>query len=147
MGKKDIEKYQFKKGNKFGKGRPKQLVSTILASLKEEGELVTRSLVSQTYQVLLSLPQKKLAIIARDAEQPMINRIVAKEMLGKKGFEIVEKMLDRANGKPTNMQEIIQETITTEEDLTKLTTDELKRRIQEAADADNQDTEDTAGDS
>lgn len=34
-----------------------------------------------------------------------------------------------------------------EEDLTKLTLDELKRRIQEAADADNQDTEDTAGDS
>ena len=36
---------------------------------------------------------------------------------------------------------------TTEEDLTKLTTDELKRRIQEAAKEDNQDTEDTAGDS
>ena len=36
---------------------------------------------------------------------------------------------------------------TTEEDLTKLTTDELKRRIQEAAKEDNQGTEDTAGDS
>ena len=34
-----------------------------------------------------------------------------------------------------------------EEDLTKLSTDELKRRIQEAAKEDNQDTEDTAGDS
>jgi len=34
-----------------------------------------------------------------------------------------------------------------EEDLTKLTTDELKRRIQEAAKEDIQDTEDTAGDS
>lgn len=34
-----------------------------------------------------------------------------------------------------------------EEDLTKLSTDELKRRIQEAAKEDNQDTEDTEGDS
>ncbi len=34
-----------------------------------------------------------------------------------------------------------------EEDLTKLSTDELKRRIQEASKEDNQDTEDTAGDS
>ena len=34
-----------------------------------------------------------------------------------------------------------------EEDLTKLSTDELKRRIQEAAKENNQDTEDTAGDS
>ena len=36
---------------------------------------------------------------------------------------------------------------TSEEDLTKLSTDELKRRIQEAAKEDNQDTEDTEGDS
>ncbi len=36
---------------------------------------------------------------------------------------------------------------TLEEDLTKLSTDELKRRIQEAAKEDNQDTEDTEGDS
>lgn len=82
------------------KGRPKKLVSTILAELKEEGELVTRSLVEQTYQVLMSLTQEQLTRIASDKKQPMINRIVSKEMLGKKGFEIIEKMMDRANGKP-----------------------------------------------
>ena len=85
-------------------------MSSILATLKKDGELVTRSLVEQTYQILLSLTQDQLTKIASDKKQPMINRIVAKEMLGKKGFEIIEKMMDRANGKPTQVQDITQET-------------------------------------
>lgn len=86
-------------------GRPKKLVTSILAELKEEGELVTRHLVEQTYQVLMSLTQEQLTRVASDKGQPMINRIVAKEMLGKKGFEIIEKMMDRANGKAVQKTE------------------------------------------
>jgi len=122
MGKKDIIEHQFKKGNKMSKGRPKKLVSSILASLQEEGELVTRSLVEQTYQVLLSLTQEQLTKVASDKKQPMINRIVAKEMLGKKGFEIIEKMMDRANGKPTTINESVVKvdaTVKTDEELDK----------------------------
>jgi len=107
---------KFKKGNDKGKkfsstnqpeknGRPKKLVSSILAQLKEEGELVTKNLVEQTYQVLMSLTQDQLTRVASDKDQPMINRIVAKEMLGKKGFEIIEKMMDRANGRPMQQTE------------------------------------------
>ena len=111
MGKKDIIEHQFKKGNKMSKGRPKKLVSSILAQLKEEGELVTKSIVEQTYQVLMSLTQEQLIRIGSDKEQPMINRIIAKEMLGKKGFEIIEKMMDRANGRPMQTSEVRQENI------------------------------------
>ena len=111
MGKKDIVEHQFKKGNKMSKGRPKKLVSSILAQLKEEGELVTKSIVEQTYQVLMSLTQEQLIRIGSDKEQPMINRIVAKEMLGKKGFEIIEKMMDRANGRPMQTSEVKQDMI------------------------------------
>lgn len=99
----------FKKGESGNpKGRPKKLVSSILAGLKEEGELVTRTMVEQTYQVLMSLTQSQLSTIANDKEQPMINRIVSKEMLSKKGFEIIEKMMDRANGKATQVKDITQ---------------------------------------
>jgi len=87
-------------------GRPKKLVTQILDSLKEEGELVTKQMVQQTYQVLMSLTQEQLTNIAKDGKQPMINRIVAKEMLSKKGFDIIERMLDRANGKATQNQDI-----------------------------------------
>jgi len=113
MAKKDIIKHQVKKGQVLNpNGRPKKLVSSILADLKNKGELVTRHMVTETYQVLMSLNEEQLKEITNDKEQPMINRIVAKEMLSKKGFDIIEKMMDRANGKALVMQEILQENIT-----------------------------------
>ena len=113
MAKKDIIKHQVKKGQVLNpNGRPKKLVSSILADLKNKGELVTRHMVTETYQVLMSLNEEQLKEIANDKEQPMLNRIVAKEMLSKKGFDIIEKMMDRANGKAMIMQEISQDVTT-----------------------------------
>ena len=131
----------FKKGHDKGKdtqfsstnqpkknGRPKKLVSKILETLKEDGELVTRQLVQQTYQVLLSLTQEQLIKIAGDKTQPMINRIVSKEMLSKKGFEIIEKMLDRANGRPTQMH---QQSIDMKVSKESLTDEEIEERLRQ----------------
>jgi len=128
MGKKDIVKYQFKKGNKKGKGRPKKLLTKILETLKEDGELVTRQLVQQTYQVLLSLSEDQLKTIANDKKQPMINRIVSKEMLGKNGFETIEKMLDRANGRATQMH---QQSIDMKVSKDSLTDEEIEERLRQ----------------
>ena len=112
-GKSGNEKTVFKQGQTGNpNGRPKKLVSSILADLKNKGELVTRHMVTETYQVLMSLNEEQLKEIANDKEQPMLNRIVAKEMLSKKGFDIIEKMMDRANGKATIMQEISQDVTT-----------------------------------
>jgi len=108
-----IKEHEWKQGESGNpNGRPKKLVSSILADLKNKGELVTRHMVTETYQVLMSLNEEQLKEITNDKEQPMINRIVAKEMLSKKGFDIIEKMMDRANGKAMIMQEISQDVTT-----------------------------------
>jgi hypothetical protein len=52
------------------------------------------------------MPQDDLKKLVEDKECPMLFRICASNILGKKGFEIVEKMLDRAIGKPTTKTEI-----------------------------------------
>ena len=58
----------------------------------------------------------------------MINRIVSKEMLSKKGFEIIEKMLDRANGRPTQMH---QQSIDMKVSKDSLTDEEIEERLRQ----------------
>jgi hypothetical protein len=130
-GKSGNEKTVFKQGQTGNpNGRPKKLVSSILADLKDKGELVTRHMVTETYQVLMSLNEEQLKEITNDKEQPMINRIVAKEMLSKKGFDIIERMMDRANGKAMMISESMHNVeVTPELDLSKLTDDELRAYI------------------
>ena len=100
----------FKKGQSGNpKGRPKKMVSKILDQLREQGEQVTRNMIKNIYQVFLSLPQKKLSEISKDKTYPMMYRILAGEMLGDRAFDIMEKMIDRANGKALVMQEITQD--------------------------------------
>lgn len=56
---------------------------------------------------LVNLPQDMLEKLVKDKKQPMIVRIVIRNMLhSTKGFEILEKMLDRGIGKPTQTQNV-----------------------------------------
>ena len=68
-------------------------------------EEVTPAQVKSVFAYLLNLKISELEEITKDKEQPAINRIVAKNMLGGKGFEIIEKMLDRAHGKALQTNE------------------------------------------
>lgn len=94
---------KFKKGKSGNpKGRPKKLVSSVIAELKNKGhEEVDKSAVKQVYQYLIGLSQEELTKMANDKDTPMLFRIISKSVLGKKGFEIIETMLDRAHGKAT----------------------------------------------
>lgn len=81
-------------------GRPKKFVHTVLDDLKKEGyEGIKKTQVEDVYKNMISLSEDKLKEIGLDKEMPMIFRIVAKAILTERGFEVVERMLDRAHGK------------------------------------------------
>lgn len=130
-GKSGNEKTAFTKGESGNpNGRPKKLVSKVLDELKEAGEQVSKSAISDIYQVMLSLTKEQLTDLAKQEDKPIIYRILAREILGKKGFETIEKMLDRANGKPTITQEVTQDIKVDAHDLSKLTDAELRKYIE-----------------
>ena len=102
MGKKDIEKFQVQKGQVLNpKGRPPKLISSVINQLKEEGyEPATPTLIKQASEYLITLDKGKLEELAEDDMQPMYLQILARELLGDKGEEVMNRMIDRAYGKP-----------------------------------------------
>jgi hypothetical protein len=55
---------------------------------------------------MLQLGQDRLTELAADKKQPMLVRILAKNMLFGKSFDIIEKMLDRGIGKAKTTEDI-----------------------------------------
>lgn len=102
----------FQKGQSGNpRGRPKKVFSTIIAEMKDRGiEPATPSNVSDIFQYLLALPLSEVVKIAGSPKEendlPAIMRIAAKELLGKRGLEIMKEMLDRANGKSKSALDI-----------------------------------------
>lgn len=103
MGKRvpNSEKNQFKPGESGNpNGRPPKLLSHITQELKQEGfEPVTNAQVLEAYGMLINLDEARIKAIITNSAHPMFLRIVAKAMLGNKGTEMIEKMLERAYGK------------------------------------------------
>lgn len=110
MAKEDIVKYQFKEGNtaSVGFGRPKKLLSGIMADLREAGyERITKAMVQEAYEVLLGMDNAALKAFKDNKDYPAIVGIVAKALLmNKDPFQVLETMMDRAHGKPKQTQEI-----------------------------------------
>ena len=74
----------------------------IIEQLKKEGK-ITAKMVKQIYQLLLSLTESQLGVIAKDKNIPVFVQYSAKELLSKNAFDVMEKMLDRAHGKATQV--------------------------------------------
>lgn len=98
----NIKPHQWKKGQSGNpKGRPRLLVSSVIEQMKKKGvESVSQSDVKETFLMLINLELSEIKELVKDERQPAIVRIVGKEMLSGKGFNIIERMLDRALGKP-----------------------------------------------
>jgi hypothetical protein len=83
------------------KGQPPKIMSGVLKELTAAGyERVTMAMVVEAYEILMGLPEAKIKEMITDSQQIMSLRIVGKAMLSTKGSEMLEKMLDRAHGKP-----------------------------------------------
>lgn len=113
------------------KGRPPRLLRHVLEEWKAKGyEPVSKAQIREAYEMLINLNEDELKEAAINKKSPMIVRIVAKGMLAGKGFEVAERMIDRAHGKAVSQNDVNLKgdlNINTGADLSKLTTDELKR--------------------
>jgi len=109
MSKEDL--IPFKKGQSGNpKGRPPKLVSHITRELNKEGyKAVSKSNILDAYLTLIQLPYEEIKAIANPKDKtkyPFFYKLVAKELIGKKGSEMLEKLLDRALGKATQNTDI-----------------------------------------
>jgi len=83
---------------------------------------------------MIVLTESELKVIEEDEVMPMIMRIVAKNILSDRGFETMERIMDRIHGKPTQrVYESIQNmnyTFTTNLDDTYRAIDSLNRLLE-----------------
>jgi len=137
MGRKDI--YKDAKGfdknpqniNRTGLNR--KLISSVNVNLENLGyKEATKNDIISCYLRLIQLTIPELESMVKDNSQPALVRIVGKEILSGKGFDVIEKILDRGIGKPTQnveMKQIQDKDMTPEEtrDFVISTLKELKK--------------------
>ena len=83
------------------KGRPRG-IPLINRQLAEKGyEPAKKSQIEEVYMQLMNLSEADLTTLGKDKKQPMLVSILIENMLGGKGFDVIEKMLDRGIGKST----------------------------------------------
>jgi hypothetical protein len=63
---------------------------------KEGYKPVTKQDIEVNYMSLLNIEKSKLEEMYKDEKQPILIRLIIKNMLGNKGFDVIDKMLDRA---------------------------------------------------
>ena len=85
--------------NKTGANR--KTISSVNLELEKVGAIeASKRDITSCYLRLIQLTIPELETIVKDVKQPALIRIVGKAILGGKGFEIIERMMDRSIGKP-----------------------------------------------
>lgn len=111
MGRKDI----YKDARGFDKnpqninrtGANRKLISGVNLELENAGyKEATKDDIGSCYKRLIQLPISELEKTVKDPKQPALVRIIGKAVLSGRGFDIIERMLDRTIGKPTQTTEL-----------------------------------------
>lgn len=86
--------------------QPKKWIALVNSELSEAWyNPATKQDIEANYMAMLQLWQDELTGLANNKDKPMLVRIIAKNMLWGKGFDIIEKMLDRWIGKAVHKVE------------------------------------------
>jgi hypothetical protein len=81
-------------------GRPRKLISETIKQLKEQGvKETTTEEIKACYLMLINMAIPELEQAVKDNSQSALVRIVGKAILSGKGFDIIERMLDRSIGR------------------------------------------------
>lgn len=89
------------------KGRPRKLISNVIKELDEQGvEETTAEEIKSMYLRLMNFEIEELDNLVKNKKSPALLRIVGESILSGKGFDVIEKMLDRSVGMPTQKQKI-----------------------------------------
>lgn len=82
------------------KGRPKKTIKALIDNLRDAGYKPAKPQdIVDTYEHLMTLDEEQLKETVTDEKQPMLVRIVGKAMLSGKGYDVIERMIDRAHGR------------------------------------------------
>lgn len=99
----NLKKGTFKKGVASNpKGRPKKpkTMSLFIEEMKEKGyEVPSSQIIAEAFLYIAALPEDELKAVLSDKSRPMMQRIIAKGILDKKGIDVLERVIDRAYGK------------------------------------------------
>ena len=80
--------------------RPRKGISLVNDQLLKAGYAPAKKQdIEANYMQMLQLGEEKLLEMWKDKNAPMLVRILARNMLSAKGFDIIERMLDRGIGK------------------------------------------------
>ena len=106
-GKDNVNGFQKNPQNINRNGRPRKMISDVIAELEKQGiKAATKSDILDIYMRLINMEIQELEQIVKDPMQPVLVRIVGKNILSGKGFDIIEKMLDRSIGKAEQKTDI-----------------------------------------
>lgn len=94
---------KFKKGEVTNpKGRPPRpkTMTMFVEEMKEKGyEVPSSQIIAESYLYIATLPEDELKAVLNDKSRPMMQRIIAKGVLDKKGIDVLDRIVDRAYGK------------------------------------------------
>ena len=82
-------------------GRPRKLISNTIKDLEARGvKKTSKDEILDVYLRIMNMEIDELQKEVKDNKQTVLFRIVGKAVLSGKGFDIIEKMLDRSIGRP-----------------------------------------------